>query len=83
MAASIALARAKITRAGAVVHDRVQVTVRAGTMRIVGGGHRGDVEGVTSLVQSSPSVWEATFEDGDVLTIERQAKRCGSCAGRR
>lgn len=83
MAQNLALARARISRDGVLVHDGVQVVVRAGTMRITGGGHRGDLEGVEQLVQTSPSVWEATFEGGDVLVVERDAKRCGSCSGRR
>lgn len=81
MAQNLALARARVSRDGAVVHDAVQVTVRAGLMRIIGGGFRGDLEGVTSLVQTSPSVWEATFESGDVLVVERVARTC--CGGKR
>lgn len=84
MAQSLALARARIsTPDGAVRYDSAQVNVRQGTMSVSGRGFRATEPGVTSIEQTSPSVWSVGFESGEVLVVERVARRCGSCGGRR
>lgn len=84
MAQSLALARAKISNGdGSVRWPEVQVNVRLGTMNVSGRGVRATEPGVTSIEQTSQGVWTVGFESGETLTVERVARRCGSCGGRR
>lgn len=79
MAIALSLARADIIRQGDVVVAGAQVVVRKGTLRFSQKGSRGEYPGVTDIVQTDPSVWDVTLEDGDVLTVHRLQRRCGSC----
>lgn len=76
MAAGLALSRAQVTTPDAT-YERVQVSVRANTARLVDGSgvvaEMGDVVGVRSL---SRRVWELSFGDGTTWTVTRTAG-CG------
>lgn len=84
MAAGLALARAKVTTAdGTVRYANTQISVRRGVMRTAVAGVRSSEPGVTDVEQVSPSVWVVSFEGGEALTVERIARKCGTCAGKR
>lgn len=84
MSQSISLARARITAAdGKVRYDRAQCTVRRGTMHVSAAGMRAVEPGVTSVELVREGTWSVGFDSGETLTVERIARKCGSCGGRR
>lgn len=76
---ALSLARANIVRGGDVVVAQAQVVVRKGVLKFSHGGSRGEYPGVATVEETDPSVWDVTLEDGDVLTVHRLQRRCGSC----